>query len=120
DHRDPAIARATTRGRIHEFESFGWRPEDVPDPQDPATLARSRLDWSEPERSPHRELLDWYRRLLRLRRQVPELGPEGPLQVDHDEGSHRLAMTRGLVRVCGDFATGQVSVEWSDGRPIWE
>lgn len=120
DHRNPAIARATTVGRIHEFEEFGWRPQDVPDPQDPESLARSRLDWSEPERPAHRELLEWYRRLLRLRREVPELGPDGPLRVDHDEGAQRLVMTRGPVRVRCDFALGRAVVEWSDGRQIWE
>ena len=50
-------SRAVSEGRRHEFAAFGWKPEDVPDPTSPETFARSKLDWSEPEREPHRDLL---------------------------------------------------------------
>ena len=70
DHRDPELARAVSEGRRREFADFGWRPEDVPDPQDPATFEVSRLDWSELDRAPHAEVLAWHRELLRLRRGV--------------------------------------------------
>ena len=40
-------------GRRGEFAYFGWQPEDVPDPQDPATYARSKLDWTELNQSHH-------------------------------------------------------------------
>jgi maltooligosyltrehalose trehalohydrolase len=68
DHRDPTLAQAVTDGRRREFAAFGWRPEDVPDPQDPATFERSVLDWSELERPAHRAVLDGYRRLIASRR----------------------------------------------------
>src|SRR5579871_5955517 len=68
DHQDPQIARATTKGRIHEFRDFGWSPEEVPDPQDRATFERSRLRWDEVNEPGHRELLGWYRELIALRR----------------------------------------------------
>jgi maltooligosyltrehalose trehalohydrolase len=120
DHRDPAIARATSRGRIDEFKAFGWRPEDVPDPQDMSTFERSRLDWSEPQREPHRGLLGWYRRLLALRRATPELRAGGPLSVDASEDRRRLVMSRGPVRVDCDFRSGHVAVE-KLGKPLkWE
>ena len=73
DHDDPELAAAVSRGRRNEFRSFGWAPEDVPDPQDPGTRERSVLDWTEPERPEHAALLDWHRRLIRLRRSLPEL-----------------------------------------------
>ena len=47
DHSDPGLGRIVSEGRRHEFSSFGWDPRDVPDPQDPATFERSRLDWAE-------------------------------------------------------------------------
>ena len=50
DHTDPEHRAATAAGRKAEFGSHGWSEDDVPDPQDPETFARSRLDWSEPER----------------------------------------------------------------------
>ena len=45
DHADPELGRAVSVGRRAEFAAFGW--EHVPDPQDPGTFARSRLDWTE-------------------------------------------------------------------------
>jgi maltooligosyltrehalose trehalohydrolase len=67
DHRDPEIRRATTEGRIREFAAFGWERSQMPDPEDPATFDRSRLDWRELEEQPHRELLEWYRALIAQR-----------------------------------------------------
>jgi maltooligosyltrehalose trehalohydrolase len=66
DHQDAELGRLVAEGRAREFSSFRWQGE-VPNPQQFETLERSRLDWSEPERPPHRELLDWYCRLARLR-----------------------------------------------------
>jgi maltooligosyltrehalose trehalohydrolase len=105
DHRDPAVGRATTRGRVHEFQAFGWRAEDVPDPQARSSFERSKLDWSESARGPHRSLLGWYRELIRLRKTLRGV----PLEVE--EAEDRLLMTRGPVRVSCDFAKGRVQVE---------
>ena len=67
DHSDPALGDAVSEGRRAEFASFGWDPARVPDPQDEGSFLRSKLDWSAVARSPHRELLSWYRRLIALR-----------------------------------------------------
>ncbi|MEU8551742.1 malto-oligosyltrehalose trehalohydrolase [Streptomyces roseoverticillatus] len=75
DHTDPQLAEAVRTGRRREFAAHGWPAEEIPDPQDPATRARSCLDWNEPERDPHRALLDWHRRLIALRRAEPDPGP---------------------------------------------
>jgi len=68
DHQDPQIAGATSQGRKREFAAFGWDPDSIPDPQDRRTFAASKLDWSELERAPHHETLEFYRRLIRERR----------------------------------------------------
>ena len=120
DHRDPTIARETSRGRIREFEAFGWRPEDVPDPQDPASFERSRLEWGELSHEPHRSLLEWHRRLLRLRRETPELRPDGPLRVESDETTRRLEMSRGPVRLVCDFLSGRATLEMGGAGVKWE
>ncbi|WP_086710289.1 malto-oligosyltrehalose trehalohydrolase [Streptomyces antimycoticus] len=73
DHQDPVLAEAVRSGRRREFAAHGWAEGDIPDPQDPATRLRSCLDWREAEREPHRSLLDWYRRLIALRRAEPAL-----------------------------------------------
>lgn len=66
DFGDPALKRAVSEGRRKEFAEFKW--EDVPDPQDPATFERSKLDWHHV--TDENDMLAWYRELLRLRREV--------------------------------------------------
>jgi maltooligosyltrehalose trehalohydrolase len=123
DHTDPEIAEGTRRGRRAEFGSHGWAEEDVPDPQDPDTFRRSRLDWSEPTREPHARLLAWYRDLIRLRRATPDLrdGDLSRLDVRWDQATGRFASRRGehLVLVnLGDqpqhHDAGQVLLAWGD------
>jgi len=96
DHREPDLARAVREGRGKEFAAFGWKPDEIPDPQDPGTFTRSKLDWSEPARDRHADLLEWHRRLIRLRRSEPALqaGPFDPVQVRFDEKEHWLTYTR--------------------------
>ena len=40
---------------------------EVPNPQAQQTFERSKLDWSEPSKPRHAELLEWYRGLIKLR-----------------------------------------------------
>ncbi|MHB1445344.1 MAG: malto-oligosyltrehalose trehalohydrolase [Acidimicrobiales bacterium] len=98
-HPDPDLGRAVSEGRRSEFESFGWDPEDIPDPQDPATFERSQLDWSELGRPPHAELLDWHRQLIALRRRRPELTDGRLDQVEVRHGEAWLSLRRGEVLV---------------------
>ncbi|GAA3646971.1 malto-oligosyltrehalose trehalohydrolase [Microbacterium marinilacus] len=74
-HPEPELGAATAEGRIAEFERMGWDPSVVPDPQDPETFRRSKLDWDEPYggESRHSRLLDLHRDLIALRRREPEL-----------------------------------------------
>ena len=57
-HPEPELGRATAEGRIGEFAEHGWDADVVPDPQDPETFTRSKLDWSELGKEPHARLLD--------------------------------------------------------------
>jgi maltooligosyltrehalose trehalohydrolase len=68
DH-PPELAAAVRRGRRAEFADFSWSDE-VPDPNDPDTFERSKLDWSKAGGP----TLALCRRLLRLRRELPALG----------------------------------------------
>lgn len=72
-HTDPAVAEGTRSGRIAEFAAMGWDPAAIPDPLDPATFARSRLDWDERSSEPHAAVLAAYTSLLGVRRQTPDL-----------------------------------------------
>jgi malto-oligosyltrehalose trehalohydrolase len=73
-YSSPELGRNVTDGRRAEFAPHGWAAEDVPDPQDPKTFHRSKLNWSEPTHDPHRQLLRWYQELIALRRAEPSLG----------------------------------------------
>jgi len=110
DHEDPDLGRAVSAGRRQEFAAFGWAPDDVPDPQDPATFERSKLDWSEPERRPHSELLDWYRRLIRLRRDIPELadGRLDRVRATCDEEARWLVVHRGRLTIACNLGSADV------------
>jgi malto-oligosyltrehalose trehalohydrolase len=75
------LAAAVTKGRREEFRRFerfrGPAVQDaIPDPNDPATFERSKLQWRETAAPGHRERLALCRRLLALRREhiVPRLG----------------------------------------------
>ncbi|MDF2968752.1 MAG: malto-oligosyltrehalose trehalohydrolase [Nocardioidaceae bacterium] len=97
DHPDPELAEAVRQGRRHEFASHGWDREDVPDPQSPDTVHRSRLDWSEPTREPHARLLAWYRNLIRLRRERPDLRDPrlDRVRVTSDDPARTVLVQRG-------------------------
>ncbi|MDQ1626212.1 MAG: maltooligosyltrehalose trehalohydrolase [Actinomycetota bacterium] len=112
DHQEPALADAVRTGRRHEFAEHGWAEEDVPDPQDPATLARSCLDWSELDREPHLAALAWYRELLRLRRAEPELADPrlDHVQVRYDAAARWVVVHRGALRVACNLGAGEQAV----------
>jgi maltooligosyltrehalose trehalohydrolase len=94
-HGDPALARAAREGRRRDFAGFGWLGE-APDPQDPETFGRSRLDWSRRSSEPHRTIEALHRELFRLRRSVPALTAFDPSskRVWTDAGSGVLALRR--------------------------
>ncbi|HKY68395.1 MAG TPA: malto-oligosyltrehalose trehalohydrolase [Acidimicrobiales bacterium] len=96
DHRDPDLGRAVSDGRRREFATFGWAPEEVPDPQDPATFAASVLRWDEVDEPGHADVLAWYRSLIALRRQRPGLatGPLDDVAVAFDEDARWLTVHR--------------------------
>ena len=103
DFEEPELAAAVSTGRREEFASHGWKLEDVPDPQDPATRERSVLRWSERTEGEHRRMHDWYAALIALRRASPDLasGDLVGVGVSHDTAEGWLVMRRGaFATVC--------------------
>jgi maltooligosyltrehalose trehalohydrolase len=100
-HPEPDLGKATAEGRIAEFEKMGWDPAVVPDPQDPETFRRSKLDWSRLETGRHARILAVYRRLAELRRELPELTDPSFLRTScrADEDARTFVMERGAVTV---------------------
>ena len=105
-HPEPELGKATAEGRIKEFERMGWDPAVVPDPQDPETFTRSKLDWSEAADGEHARLLALYRSLIALRRSTPELTGLGfeDTAVDFSEAEGWLVLQRGRVQVAMNFS----------------
>lgn len=118
DHTDPELAEAVRNGRRREFGAHGWAEEEIPDPQDPATRDRSCLDWSEPEREPHARLLDWYRRLIALRRTLPDLhDPDlAAVKTAFDEDARWIAYRRGDLRIAVNLADKPAAIPLGSGR----
>ncbi|MDP3967437.1 MAG: malto-oligosyltrehalose trehalohydrolase [Nocardioides sp.] len=96
-HPEPELGKATAEGRLEEFERMGWDPAVVPDPQDPATFARSKLDWSEAESGRGARMLERYRQLATLRRTLPALTDPafGTVSADADEETGLFRLWRG-------------------------
>ncbi|WP_370940429.1 malto-oligosyltrehalose trehalohydrolase [Amycolatopsis sp. cg13] len=109
---DPELAEAVRTGRRREFARHGWGETDVPDPMDPATVARSRLDWTEPGKPGHREILGLYRTLIRLRRSHPELTDPrlNRVVVETAPDDSWLILHRGGLRLACNFAAKPVEV----------
>jgi len=94
-HPESDLAEAVRTGRRREFAGHGWAETDVPDPQDPATFERSKLDWSELTKPGHAEILDLYQRLIELRRGRPELSDPRLDQVEVWLGDRSVVIRRG-------------------------
>jgi maltooligosyltrehalose trehalohydrolase len=110
DHEDKELGRLVSEGRRKEFAAFGWRPEDIPDPQDPASFERSRLRWDELQQPEHAEMLDWYKKLIAFRRQTQELtdGSLEEVEVQYNEERKWLTMRRGPMMLAISLAGAPV------------
>ena len=118
-HPEPELGRATAEGRIAEFAKMGWDPDVVPDPQDPATFERSKLDWTELTEPRHARLLELYQALLRLRRERPELTDPrfATTRCICNERERTLVISRGALRVLVNLADGPATIEVDIGDP---
>ena len=127
-YEDPALAAAVREGRTREFGGHGWAElyggdVEVPDPQAPSTFAASTLDRAELADPSHARMLDWYRTLLALRRNVPDLasGNLTATEVTWGGGSDDgpwdrwLVLRRGSARVVINLSDEGVTVPVTDG-----
>jgi maltooligosyltrehalose trehalohydrolase len=128
-HEDPDMARSVSEGRRREFSGFGWRSEDIPDPESKNTFLRSKLDWHEVHQGHHEQMLQWTTRLIHLRRSSTSLN-DGDLHktcVRFDEQQRWLRMERGAITLLCNLAPSpqdfDVSAELSlvlASRPLVE
>ncbi|WP_207457190.1 malto-oligosyltrehalose trehalohydrolase [Desertivibrio insolitus] len=117
-HPEPDLGEATAKGRIEEFAKMGWDESVVPDPQDPETFTRSKLQWSEAypehgEASRHTRTLGVYRALAALRREIPSLtDPRFPvIDVRYDDSARWFIVRRGEATIVINFAEEPLELE---------
>lgn len=119
-HPEPELGEATAKGRIAEFERMGWDPAVVPDPQDPETFRRSKLDWSERygSESTHTRLLEVHRELIALRRREPELTDPrfDRLSAEWGEDPRWIRIRRGTLEIVVNL--GEVPLAITPPREI--
>ncbi|EXJ51590.1 malto-oligosyltrehalose trehalohydrolase [Microbacterium sp. MRS-1] len=118
-HPEPELAAATREGRKAEFARMGWDESLVPDPNDPATFERSKLDWSELDQSAHARLLSLYRALARLRRDHAELtDPDQRGHAAESVGDGRWILHRDTASVYVNLSPEPWTVDLTD-REVW-
>jgi maltooligosyltrehalose trehalohydrolase len=110
------LAEAVSNGRREEFKRFAAFADSkvrasIPDPNDEATFVRCKLDWSSRTQSPHRERLDWLRRILQVRHEqlVPRMAGQ------REGGHHRVDGGRMQVMwTLGDGSTWRMDANFGD------
>lgn len=111
-HHEPELARATAEGRKAEFAEHGWDADEIPDPQDPQTFLRSKLDWTDVDHGEHGRLRRLYRDLIALRHNEPDLADPwlDHLQVDYDEAQRWIVMHRGTLAIACNLSASVVTL----------
>jgi maltooligosyltrehalose trehalohydrolase len=123
-HPEPDLARATAEGRKREFAEHGWDADEIPDPQDPQTYERSKLNWNEIDEGEHARLRRVYQQLIALRHNEPDLADPwlDHLRVDYDEEGRWIVMERGALAIACNLGseaaevpvTGEVVLAWEE------
>jgi maltooligosyltrehalose trehalohydrolase len=114
-HPEPELARATAEGRKKEFADHGWDAAEIPDPQDPQTFQRSKLDWSELNTDEHAKLLRVYQELIALRRSEPDLADSrlDRLVIDYNEKTRWITIRRGRLTIAGNLGAEPAIVPYA-------
>ena len=108
DH-EKELGKLVSEGRKKEFAAFGWKPEEIPDPQDERTFVRSRLKWEEIAEPEHAGVLGWYRELIALRKSAEDF-VTGDTKVEFSEKDRWLTMRRGRYLTAINLAEHEIAL----------
>jgi len=105
-HSDQRLIEAVRKGRKAEFSVFQWEAEP-PDPQDEATFLRSKIRLDLRQQGNHKILLEYYKALISLRKEIPALSHLNKVGMEIKTQAEKLTlfMDRRYEedRVCGLF-----------------
>jgi maltooligosyltrehalose trehalohydrolase len=124
DFADPGLGDAVREGRKREFALAGG--DDPPDPQAEETFRRSKLDRELRHAGEHKVMWDFYRELLRLRRESPALRfpDKERMRVTAFPESHTLAVVRwdgdDETLVVLNFSDRPAEVQLTLGEGVWD
>lgn len=71
-HSNNELIKAVQEGRKKEFKEFGF-DENIADPQDESTFHQSKLHWEKRNKNHHRIILNWYKKLIGMRKTLSPL-----------------------------------------------
>ncbi|WP_035990613.1 malto-oligosyltrehalose trehalohydrolase [Leptolyngbya sp. KIOST-1] len=99
DHSDPELVKAVYEGRKREFREAHGFGEPAP-AHEVSTFEASKLNWDSRRSGHHKTLLDFYRRLLELRRQLqlstPSYSADIDIKVARDRDQEVIVYQRSL------------------------
>jgi maltooligosyltrehalose trehalohydrolase len=118
DYQEPELANAVLEGRCKEFAAFGWKPEETADPQARKTFEQSKLNWREISCAPHMEILEWHKKLIRLRRSEHDLSDSKmeSVRTCFDEEKRWLVVERGAISIACNFLDKSQSIPLRAGK----
>ena len=120
-HPEPELGEAVAKGRLEEFAKHDWDLSQVVDPQDPKTFTSAKLVWSELAEPAHAEMLETYRVLLRLRREIPDLADArlNRVETEYDDDERWLVVHRGAYAVLANFGDAPRTLKVSAAKQIY-
>jgi maltooligosyltrehalose trehalohydrolase len=97
DHSDPDLIKAVYEGRKQEFKEAHGFGEPAP-AHELATFEASKLNWDLRQEDQHKTLLNYYRRLIELRRQLQISQPTyaDDIEITSDEDKQVIFYQRAL------------------------
>jgi maltooligosyltrehalose trehalohydrolase len=123
-HTDKELAAIVNKGRKEEFSYFHWQGEP-PDPRLEETFTGSQLQWNLLDLEPHKSMLDYYKKLIALRKSEPALSntDRNRTIAAADESNKLLRLQRWSdeqhLECIMNFSDKERSIQWPDGKIIF-
>jgi maltooligosyltrehalose trehalohydrolase len=124
-HSDQELIEAVQRGRKEELSAFHWE-EILPDPQDETTFLRSKIDLDLRHHEKNHTLLEFYRTLVQLRKEMPALSSldKRGIKIEAFERDKAILMKRqcGGDQVIGvfNFNNKPIRIETTIDKGNWQ